>query len=50
MINLVRDPRGGRDYETFGEDPYLMGKLGSAWIKGLQSEHVIATPKHFLWQ
>jgi beta-glucosidase len=48
MINLVRDPRGGRDYETFGEDPYLMGKLGSAWIKGLQSEHVIATPKHFL--
>jgi beta-glucosidase len=48
MINLVRDPRGGRDYETFGEDPYLMGKLASAWIKGLQSERVIATPKHFL--
>ena len=26
MLNMVRDPRGGRDYETFGEDPYLMGK------------------------
>ena len=48
MLNMVRDPRGGRDYETFGEDPYLMGKLASAWIRGLQSEKVIATPKHFL--
>lgn len=48
MLNLVRDPRGGRDYETFGEDPYLMGKLASVYIRGLQSEKVIATPKHFL--
>jgi beta-glucosidase len=48
MLNLVRDPRGGRDYETFGEDPYLMGKMASVWIRGLQSEKVIATPKHFL--
>jgi len=48
MINLVRDPRGGRDYETFGEDPYLMGKLASVWVRGLQSENVTATPKHFL--
>lgn len=48
MLNMVRDPRGGRDYETFGEDPYLMGKLASEWIRGLQSEKVIATPKHFL--
>ena len=47
MLNLVRDPRGGRDYETFGEDPYLMGKMASVWIRGLQSEKVIATPKHF---
>jgi beta-glucosidase len=48
MLNLVRDPRGGRDYETFGEDPYLMGKLASVYIRGLQSEKIIATPKHFL--
>ncbi len=48
MLNLVRDPRGGRDYETFGEDPYLMGKLTSAYVRGVQSEKVIATPKHFI--
>ncbi len=48
MLNLVRDPRGGRDYETFGEDPYLMGKLASVDIRGIQSEKIVATPKHFL--
>jgi beta-glucosidase len=47
MLNMVRDPRGARDYETFGEDPYLMGKLASAHIKGLQSTKCVGEAKHF---
>lgn len=51
-INLFRDPRWGRGQETYGEDPYLSGRLAVAFIKGLQGEHpfffkTIATPKHF---
>ena len=51
-INIFRDPRWGRGQETYGEDPYLTGRLGVAFIKGLQGEdpnyyRVIATPKHF---
>ncbi len=48
MINLVRDPRGGRDYETWGEDPYLMAKLCVSDVRGRQSENVVSTPKHFV--
>jgi|WetSurMetagenome_2_1015567.scaffolds.fasta_scaffold01093_9 beta-glucosidase len=48
MLNMVRDPRGARDYETFGEDPYLMGKLASAHIRGIQSTKCVAEAKHFL--
>ncbi|UIJ44310.1 glycoside hydrolase family 3 C-terminal domain-containing protein [Sphingomonas cannabina] len=51
-INIFRDPRWGRGQETYGEDPYLTGHLGVAFIQGLQGPDpahpkVIATPKHF---
>ncbi len=38
-INIFRDPRWGRGHETYGEDPYLTGRLGIAFIKGLQGNH-----------
>ena len=40
--NLVRDPRWGRTYETYGEDPYLAGQITSAEVEGLQSQGVMA--------
>lgn len=46
-INIARDVRHGRVEETYGEDPYLTSLMAVAFIKGLQSEKVIATPKHF---
>lgn len=46
-VNLVRDPRGGRDFEYFSEDPLLTGVLGGAAVAGVQSRHVISTVKHF---
>ena len=51
-LNLARDPRWGRTAETYGEDPYLAGKNGAAFVRGLQgydSRYVkaVATPKHF---
>jgi len=46
-INLVRDVRHGRVEETYGEDPYLTSLLAVSFIKGIQTEKVIATPKHF---
>lgn len=46
-LNIIRDPRGGRSFETFGEDPYLVGQLASAYVKGVQSQKVIAVAKHF---
>jgi beta-glucosidase len=52
VLDVTRDPRWGRIEETFGEDPYLVGRLGSAYIKGLQSDSladgIIATGKHFV--
>ncbi|HTJ71030.1 MAG TPA: glycoside hydrolase family 3 C-terminal domain-containing protein [Actinospica sp.] len=44
--NLVRDPRWGRTYETYGEDPYLSGLITSAEVDGLQSQDVMAMIKH----
>ena len=35
-VNIFRDPRWGRGHETYGEDPYLSGKLGKAFVEGLQ--------------
>src|SRR5581483_10310705 len=37
-INIFRDPRWGRGQETYGEDPFLTGKLGTAFVKGLQGD------------
>jgi len=44
--NLVRDPRWGRTYETYGEDPFLAGQVTSAEVKGLQSQGVMTDVKH----
>ena len=50
-INIFRDPRWGRGHETYGEDPLLTGKMGTAFIKGLQGEgkyrKLDATIKHY---
>ena len=45
--NLIRDPRGGRDFEYFSEDPLLTGLMAGAAIDGAQSRHIISTIKHF---
>jgi len=47
-INILRLPNWGRAPETFSEDPYLTGQQAAAEIKGIQSQHVIATAKHFV--
>ena len=47
VLDVVRDYRWGRVEETMGEDPYLVSELGLAYVKGLQSEGVVATLKHF---
>ena len=50
-INIFRDPRWGRGHETYGEDPYLTGEMGTAFIKGLQGDgkyrKLDATIKHY---
>ncbi|SFV13268.1 glycoside hydrolase family 3 C-terminal domain-containing protein [Pseudoduganella namucuonensis] len=46
-VNLMRDPRNGRNFEYGGEDPLLAGKIVGAQIKGIQSNRVVSTLKHF---
>ena len=46
--NLTRDPFNGRNFEYLGEDPLLAGTLAGAAIRGIQSEHVVSTTKHYL--
>ena len=50
-VNLFRDPRWGRGHETYGEDPYLISRMGTAFIKGLQGDgeylKTAACAKHF---
>jgi beta-glucosidase len=45
--NLIRDPRGGRNFEYFSEDPLLTGLMAGSMIEGAQSRHIISTIKHF---
>jgi len=47
VLDVVRDARWGRVEETIGEDPYLVGTIGTAYIQGLESAGIIATLKHF---
>ncbi len=46
-VNLHRDPRGGRLFEGYSEDPCLVSKLAPAFVRGIQAEGVIANVKHF---
>jgi beta-glucosidase len=51
-INIFRDPRWGRGQETYGEDPYLTGRMGIAFVTGMQGKDphylkVVSTPKHY---
>jgi beta-glucosidase len=52
VLDVCRDPRWGRTEETFGEDPYVVSRLGAAFVRGLQGDDlatgVIATAKHFV--
>jgi beta-xylosidase len=47
VLDVARDPRWGRTEETIGEDPYLVGTIGTAYVQGLQSAGIDATLKHF---
>ncbi len=51
-VNMARDPRWGRTPETYGEDPFLTGTIGVAFVRGLQGNHprylkAVSTPKHY---
>ncbi|AWT42743.1 MULTISPECIES: glycoside hydrolase family 3 N-terminal domain-containing protein [Streptomyces] len=47
VLDVVRDTRWGRVEETIGEDPYLVGTIGTAYVQGLESAGIVATLKHF---
>ena len=51
-VNIFRDPRWGRGQETYGEDPFLTGRMAVAFVKGMQGDdprylRVVSTPKHY---
>ena len=48
VLDVVRDYRWGRVEETIGEDPYLVGTVGTAYVRGLESTGTVATLKHFV--
>jgi beta-glucosidase len=48
VVDVVRDPRWGRTEESFGESPYLVARMGVAYIEGIQENGVVATTKHFV--
>lgn len=48
VLDVVRDARWGRVEETIGEDPYLIGAIGTAYVRGLESAGIVATLKHFV--
>src|SRR3990172_4721363 len=52
-INIARDPRWGRNEESYSEDPYLLSRMGVAFVKGMQGDDpyylkTVSTPKHFI--
>ncbi|KAJ1324342.1 beta-glucosidase [Microdochium nivale] len=47
-LNVIRHPLGGRNYETYSEDPLVLGLLAAAYVTGCQAEGIAATPKHFV--
>jgi len=48
VLNLIRSPLGGRDFECYSEDPMLVGRLAAAYVTGMQAAGVAACPKHFV--
>lgn len=47
VLDIAREPRWGRLEETYGEDPYLVGRMGVAFVKGFSENNIVCTPKHF---
>lgn len=47
-VNIQRSPLGGRNFESFAEDPFLSGKLAGSYIAGAQSTEIVSTLKHFV--
>src|SRR3990172_5620837 len=46
-ININRVPQGGRNFESYGEDPFLTSRIAVSYIKSVQNQNVVATAKHF---
>lgn len=47
-MNLLRTPLNGRTFESFGEDPFLMSRVAVEYVRGVQSQRVVADPKHYV--